>query len=132
MRGTVVIDAKSLYDILLKKELNSSGAGLKDKYSTLEVLCLLESLEKMKTEVRWVHSEAQVADGLTKPLPPGILHKIMHDGMWTLQFDPNFTSAKKLKASRRTHFLEDFRGVSVVESDLSQEPDSISWVLRPK
>eukprot|EP00435_Cladocopium_sp_Y103_P064584 s563_g26.t1 len=112
VRGTVVVDAKSLYDILLKRELNSSGVGLKDKYSTLEVLCLLESLEKMKTEVRWVHSEAQIADALTKPLPPGILHKIMHEGIWTLRYDPAFTSAEKLKASRRTHSLEDFRGVS--------------------
>ena len=84
VRGTVVIGAKSLYDILLQKELYSSSAGLEDKYSTLEVLCLLESSEKMKTEVRWAHSEAQVADGLTKPLPPGILRKIMHGGMWTL------------------------------------------------
>lgn len=45
--GTVVTDAKALYDILLKSDLNSAAAGLRDKYSALEVLCLLESLAKL-------------------------------------------------------------------------------------
>ena len=59
--GTVVIDAKALYDVLQKKDLNSSGVGLRDKFSALEALCLMESLEKHQTNVRWVHSHAQVA-----------------------------------------------------------------------
>ncbi len=95
--GTVVIDAKALYDVLQKKDLNSSGAGLKDKFSALEALCLMESLEKYQTNVRWVHSNAQVADALTKPLPSGILEKILTEGRWALVYDPDFTSAKKLK-----------------------------------
>ena len=35
--GTVVTDAKALYDILLKRDMNSAGVGLKDKYSALEI-----------------------------------------------------------------------------------------------
>ncbi|CAK9061025.1 Retrovirus-related Pol polyprotein from transposon RE1 (Retro element 1) (AtRE1) [Includes: Protease RE1 [Durusdinium trenchii] len=54
--GTVVTDAKALFDILLKSDLNSAAAGLRDKYSALEVLCLLESLAKLGTKARWVHS----------------------------------------------------------------------------
>ena len=123
VRGAVVIDAKSLYDILLKRDLNSAAAGLKDKYSSLEVLCLLESLERLKTEVRWVHSHAQLADALTKPLPPGILHKVMSEGHWTIHFDPSFTSAKKLKAGQRANYIEDFRGVSVFVSNHAQVSD---------
>lgn len=95
--GTVVIDAKALYDVLQKKDLNSSGVGLRDKFSALEALCLMESLEKHQTNVRWVHSHAQVADALTKPLPSGILEKILVEGRWALVYDPQFTSAKKLK-----------------------------------
>ena len=49
--GTVVTDAKALFDILLKRDMNSARVGLKDKYSALEILCLLESPEKMRTSV---------------------------------------------------------------------------------
>ncbi|CAK9111156.1 unnamed protein product, partial [Durusdinium trenchii] len=77
--GTVVTDAKALFDILLKSDLNSAAAGLRDKYSALEVLCLLESLAKLGTKARWVHSDQQLADHLTKPLPAGTLHKVLSE-----------------------------------------------------
>ena len=100
--GGVVVDAKALYDVLLKRDLNSSGAGLKDKFTALEVLCLLESLESNSTVVRWVHSNAQLADALTKPLPLGVLQKSLIEGSWTLGYDPDFTSAKKLRKKQGT------------------------------
>ena len=126
--GAVVIDARALFDVLRKRDLNSSGAGLKDKFSALEILCLIESLEANSTMVRWVHSDAQLADALTKPLPLGVLHKAMIEGKWTLSYDPDFTSAKRLKKSRRAFekevqmamcstYSEPFWGVSVSESD---------------
>ncbi|CAK9043452.1 unnamed protein product [Durusdinium trenchii] len=99
--GAVIVDAKALYDVLIKRDLNSSGAGLKDKYTALEVLCLLESIERNSTIVWWVHSESQIADALTKPLPPGILDKVMVEGSWTLRYDPSFTSSKRLKKAGR-------------------------------
>ena len=113
--GIVVTDAKSLYDVLIKRDLNSSAVGMKDKHTALEMMCLLESIERMKTVVRWVHSHAQIADHLTKPLPAGSLHKVLSDGRWTLIFDPSFTSAKKIQAAKRNKYDQDFRGVSVEE-----------------
>ena len=104
--AALVIDAKALYDIAQKRDLNSAGAGLRDKYSALEILCLLESLETHGATVRWVHSEAQLADELTKPLPAGILQKALLEGHWTLAFDPEFTSAKKLRAQRKLYSLD--------------------------
>ena len=101
VKGAIVIDAKALFDVLEKRDLNSAGAGLRDKFSALEVLCLLESLKENCTEARWVNSEAQLADALTKPLPHGILHKALIEGQWTLTYDPEFTSAKKLRKRRR-------------------------------
>ena len=121
--GTLVIDAKSLYDIVQKKDLNSAAFGLRDKHISLEVMCLLEAIQRLKTDVRWVHSEAQLADGLTKPLPPGILHKVLLEGRWTLMYDPNFTSAKKLRAAKKTIFNQELRGVSVSESEQPQTLD---------
>ena len=116
--GVVVTDAKALFDILLKRDLNSAGVVLKDKYSALEILCLLESLEKMQTTVRRVHSDAQLADHLTKPLPIGTLHKVMNEGFWTLVYDPDYTSAERLKkaAAKSEDSNKTLRGMS--ESEL--------------
>ena len=100
IKGAVVIDAKALFDVLQKRDLNSAGGGLRDKFSFLEVLCLLESLEKHQTDVKWVHSEIQLADALTKPLPHGVLQKVLIEGKWRLTFDPNFASSKRLRKQR--------------------------------
>jgi hypothetical protein len=98
--------------------LNSAGVGLRDKYTALEILCLLESIGKQKTSVRWVHSDAQLADHLTKPLPIRTLHKVMNEGFWTLVYDPDFTSAKRLKkAAKSENFNQDLRGMSETELD---------------
>ena len=59
--GVLVTDAKSLYDIIKKGVQNTSGLGLKEKYSVLDMLSVFQRLEKCKTETRWVHSEAQLA-----------------------------------------------------------------------
>ncbi|CAE7337278.1 unnamed protein product [Symbiodinium sp. KB8] len=93
--GVLITDAKSLYDILMKGDLNSAAAGLKEKYSALEALSLIERIQGGKTQVRWVHSDAQVADAMTKPTPSGALHALLTLGRWKLVYDPTFTSAKK-------------------------------------
>jgi len=124
IKGVLIVDAKSVYDILKKRTLNSAALGLRDKHVSLEILCLLEAVERLKTETRWVHSEAQLADGLTKVLPPGILHKVLAEGFWSLVHDPNFTSSKKLRAAKKTNFNQELRGVSVFDPNMPQEPES--------
>ncbi|CAJ1422108.1 unnamed protein product [Effrenium voratum] len=100
VKGTLVTDAKSLYDVVKRGDLNSAGAGLKEKYSTLEFLSLLERLKTGRTAVRWVHSDAQLADALTKPLAQGgSLDKVLCEHRWSVVFDPNYTSAKKRKGT---------------------------------
>ena len=95
--GVLVTDAKSLYDVLHKEDLNSAAGGLQEKYSALELLSLCERVREGGTVIRWVNSDAQVADSLTKPTKPGVLHQLLQSGRWRLSYDPNFTSAKRLK-----------------------------------
>ena len=95
--GVMVTDAKSLYDAVSRGDAATSGLGLSDKYSALEVLSVMERLAEAKTSVRWVHSGAQLADGLTKHQPSSCLKKAMMDGAWTLVADENFLSQKKRK-----------------------------------
>ena len=95
--GILVTDAKSLYDVLHKEDLNSAAGGLQEKYSALELLSLCERVRDGQTSVRWVNSDAQIADSLTKPTKPGALHQLLQTGRWRLVYDPEFTSAKRLK-----------------------------------
>ena len=99
--GAMVTDARSLYDVVQKGDQNSSGLGLRERYSALELLSVLQRLKMCSTQTKWVNSHAQMADVLTKPLASSALHRILIEGAWTLIDDPSFTSAKRLKAEAR-------------------------------
>ncbi len=75
--GVLVTDARSLYDVVKRGNLNSSGLGLKEKYSVLDMLAVLQRLEKCQTAVRWVHSEIQLADSLTKHVTNSLLTRVL-------------------------------------------------------
>eukprot|EP00974_Lingulodinium_polyedra_P101507 9833229-Lingulodinium_polyedra.AAC.1 len=61
------------------------------------------------TELRWVHSEAMPADGLTKgsSAARAVLQDFLTRGYWRLVRDPEFTSAKKRRAQGRSDILDD-------------------------
>ena len=101
VKAALVVDAKSLYDVLRKDDLNSAAGGLRENYSALELLSLTERLRRGETAIRWVNSDAQVADALTKPALPGALHQLLTTSSWKLVYDPTFTSAKRLKQKAR-------------------------------
>ena len=119
--GIMVTDAKSLYDIIKKGVQNTSGLGLKEKYSALDMLSVFQRLAKCGTETRWVHSEAQLADAMTKHVPGSSLINFLQTGTWTLVHDPKFTSAKKLRRMKTQVVAEEY-GVSrsgcVLEAEL--------------
>ena len=57
-------------------------------------------------KTRWVNSDRQLADVLTKPTaPPASILQLQRTGRWKIVWDENFTSAKNLrKAKRDGHF----------------------------
>eukprot|EP00435_Cladocopium_sp_Y103_P001074 s5062_g1.t1 len=114
VKGVMVTDAKSLYDVIQKGDQATSGIGLKEKYSALEIMSVVQRLELCKTMTRWVHSDAQIADALTKRLSTSALKRVLSVNTWTLVEDPTFTSAKRLKRGF-------FRSFS--RSDLQQLPN---------
>lgn len=95
--GIMVTDARSLYDVIQKGEQSTSGLGLREKYSALEIMSVLQRLRLCQTQTRWVHSGAQLADALTKRLVTSSLQRVLTTNKWTLVEDPSFTSSKKLK-----------------------------------
>ena len=95
--GVLVTDARSLYDIIHKGPKMAGSLSLKEKYSILDLLGVFQRLSKGATITRWVHSDAQIADNLTKPAANSALLKVLTQGVWTLVDDPHFVSAKKRK-----------------------------------
>ena len=61
--GTVIIDAKCIYDALTSQ---NQPLQLAEKRTALELLAYLKNTELNHTETRWVHGGANLADGLTK------------------------------------------------------------------
>ena len=61
--GSLVTDSRNVYDKLDTETLNIRGA---EKRTDLELLALKEAQTRNAVAIRWVHSEAQLANGLTK------------------------------------------------------------------
>ncbi|CAE7453298.1 RE1, partial [Symbiodinium sp. CCMP2456] len=61
--GCLITDSRNVYDKLVTEVLTVQGA---EKKSTLELLSVKESQMATNLKVRWVHSEAQLANALTK------------------------------------------------------------------
>ena len=104
--GVLILDCKSLYDSVKSSE--SSALGMSDKRAAIEALALKRALAATNTWIRWVHSEAQLADVLTKATGPGreLFLRFMRSGRWRLVYDPTFTSARN-RTKAGTGTLED-------------------------
>eukprot|EP00438_Fugacium_kawagutii_P008129 Skav234370 [mRNA] locus=scaffold2071:53675:57820:- [translate_table: standard] len=103
---SLVTDAKGLYDLLIKPELQpSSGA---DKRTSIEVLVTQDKLACTNTQVQWVSSELQFADGMTKPAAAQLLAERLRTHTTTIKPDNSFTAAKKKDATARKKSAEQF------------------------
>ena len=98
VRGVLVTDAKALYDSVQQGNLPSFS--MKEKYSALELLHLVQNMQRQETVLRWVNSDQQLADGLTKMQAQDRIRQFLSNHqLWNLQYDANFTAAKKIKSS---------------------------------
>ena len=97
--GTLVTDCKAMYDSVMRACSAGLGCG-GDKRSAIEALAMKQSMTAAQTLLRWVHSEAMAADGLTKTSAPAVQTTMQFYTRreWSLVHDPTFTSAKKRKA----------------------------------
>ena len=84
----LVLECKALFDGVSRSE--SSALGLSDKCSALEAVALKISLSPTKTQLHWVHSEAQLADVMTESSGPdrNIFEEVMRRHRWRIVFQP--------------------------------------------
>ena len=95
--AALVTDGKSGYDAISRIE--SAGLKLRDRRTAIECLGIKQQLQQTKLDMRWVHSDAMLADGLTKDKAARALLEFFRGGQqWRLIEDPLHQSARKRKA----------------------------------
>ncbi|CAE7590716.1 Parg [Symbiodinium natans] len=95
-QSVVVTDSKNLYDSVHRIE--TSGLQLEERRLALEVLSIRERIKSAGMHFKWVDSDQQLADNLSKPFSFQTLLTAIHKGELCLQFDSQFVSAKKKRA----------------------------------
>ena len=102
IKGIVCTDSRGGYDAV---ELNESPLlGLSNMRAALQAYQLRANLTRSAGELRWVASDFDLGDGLTKKRPDcrvGLL-KLLRSGLWCIRFDPQFASARKNKKSGKS------------------------------
>ncbi|OLQ01173.1 Copia protein [Symbiodinium microadriaticum] len=93
--GCLVTDSRNVYDRLVTEVMVIKGA---EKRTSIELLAIKESQMTTKVELRWVHSEAQLANSLTKQgghREYDLFYRMNH--RWRLVEDESMMSAKRRK-----------------------------------
>ncbi|OLQ00692.1 hypothetical protein AK812_SmicGene16628 [Symbiodinium microadriaticum] len=102
IKGIICTDSRGGYDAV---ELNESPLlGLSNMRAALQAYQLRANLQRAAGELRWVASDFDLGDGLTKKRPDcrvGLL-KLLRSGRWCIRFDPQFASARKNKKSGKS------------------------------
>ena len=99
-----IVGGKSLYDAFEKNE--SLGLGLSEKRTSIEVTATQQQMRATGINTKWVNSDRQPADVLTKATaPPASILKLQNSGRWKIVWDANYTFAKYVRKAKRTaHF----------------------------
>ena len=93
--GFVCTDSRGGYNAVMVNE--SPLLGLSNLRSALQAMQLRESLIRAASELRWLASDFDLGDSMTKKRPDcrvGLL-KYLKSRLWCIAFDPSFTAAKK-------------------------------------
>ncbi|CAE7714347.1 RE1 [Symbiodinium sp. KB8] len=107
--GCVITDSRNVYDKMMSEVVSIKGA---EKRANIELLGLKESQWSTKVQIRWVHSEAQLANALTKAGSRELELFYKMGFRWRIVEDEKMRSARRRKAQG----LEPLEGSSPTES----------------
>ena len=94
----LVTDAKALFDSYHREGLVSS---VTDRRISLEIRVVKEQMESLGGSLRWVSSERQLADGLTKDTARQLFADRLRHAKVKFLFDPSYVAAKKKPLAER-------------------------------
>ncbi|CAE7205304.1 RE1 [Symbiodinium sp. CCMP2592] len=111
--GCVISDSRNVYDKLQTEVLSIKGA---EKRANLELLALKEAQSRTNVHIRWVHSEAQLANTLTKANGGRELELFYRMGhQWRIVEDDRMRSARKRKAEGMSPLQQESTAVQTPE-----------------
>ena len=102
----LIVDAKCLFDLLHREELYVSTAA--DKRTCLEALTTRDKLREIGGETRWVSSERQYADGLTKDSATQLLADRLRTHMHKIVADDTYQASRKKTVTDRQKSAQQF------------------------
>lgn len=95
--GILVTDSRNFYDKLSKDTPVIKGA---ERRADIEALSVKESMSTTGLMLRWVHSDAQLANSHTKPTEKHQVHLFQKlKSHWRIIFDPDMQSARRRKSA---------------------------------
>jgi hypothetical protein len=97
VRGVLCTDSRGGFDAV---EVNESPLlGLSNLRAALQAFQLRDNLKRCGSELRWLASDYDLADALTKKRPECRLglQRFLQTWEWAILFDPTFTAAKRNK-----------------------------------
>eukprot|EP00435_Cladocopium_sp_Y103_P048742 s282_g14.t1 len=97
MQSALVIDAKALFDSLKAEVPQLQG----DKRTKIEVMITKQKMDEIGTKLRWISSETQLADGVTKIAARQLLADRIRTHLLSLQSDKTFQAAKRKTQAER-------------------------------
>lgn len=91
--GIHLTDSKNFYDKLNKDTPVIKGA---ERRADIEALTVKDSMQDTGLMLRWVHSDAQLANSMTKPSEKQQIQMFKQMGQkWRIIYDPNMVSARR-------------------------------------
>ena len=127
--GCIISDSRNVYDKLASAELSPKGA---ERRTDIELLAMKAAQKRNNVLVRWVHSEAQIGNALTKPNAKELDLYYSMGFRWRIVEDDSMQSARKRRgngvpalANQQTvvpkvheteHQLKEWRGHAIVMS----------------
>ena len=92
--GCVITDSRNVYDKLQSEELSPKGA---ERRTDIELLCLKASQRNNQVHIRWIHSEAQLSNALTKAAAKEVELFYQSGQLWRIVQDEEMKSFRKRK-----------------------------------
>ena len=92
--GCAVSDSRTAFDKLQTEELSVKGA---ERRTDIEVLCLKSAQRQSQVMIRWVHSEAQLSNALTKSGAKELELYYKSSQRWRIVSDDYMGSTRKRK-----------------------------------
>ena len=93
--GHLITDSRNVYDKLMTEVIVIKGA---EKRANIELLSVKEAQASTELQIRWVHSEAQLANGLTKQGPSREFELYYRmQSKWRIVEDEQMMSARRRK-----------------------------------